>query len=106
MLVTEVMYKSLNDNIATSILAAIATVMGLCILVLIYRTAHPRKVKDMAGEEAGQRGLLEEKQKKKERKEREKRERAGMVEGEYTSVTAAGAMGLDLERLAIFPYFF
>ena len=105
-LATEVMYKNLNNNIATSVLAAIATVMGLCILVLVYRTAHPRDIGDVAGEEAGQGGLLEEKQKKKERKEREKRERAEMGEGEYTSVTAAGAMGMDLERLAIFPYFF
>ena len=105
-LVTEVMYKNLNNNIATSVLAAIATMMGLCIVILVYRTAHPREVRGVAGEEAGQRGLLEEKQKKKERKEREKRERAEMVEGEYTSVTAAGAMGMDLERLAIFPYFF
>ena len=105
-LVAEVMYKNLNNNIATSVLAAIATVMGLCILVLVYGTLR-REVRSVAGEEAGQRGLLEEKQKKKkERKEREKRERAGNGEGEYTSVTAAGAMGLDLERLAIFPYFF
>ena len=105
-LVTEVMYKNLNNNIATSVLAAIATVMGFCILGLVYGTTHSRGFKGVVGEEAGQRGLLEEKQKKKQRKEREQRERAENGEGEYTSVTAVGAMGLDLERLAIFPYFF
>ena len=99
------MYKNLNNNTATSVLAAIATVMGVCILVSVYGTRR-KEVRGVAGEEAGQRGLLEEKQKKKERKEREKRERAGNGEGEYTSVTAAGSMGLDLERLAVFPYFF
>ena len=106
MLVTEVMYMNLNNNIATSVLAAIATVMGLCILVMVHGTRR-REVEGVVGEEAGQRGLLEEKQKKKkERKEREKRERAGNGEGGYTSVTAAGAMGLDLERMAYFPYLF
>ena len=106
MLVTEVMYTNLNNNIATSILAAIATVMGLCILILVYGTRR-REVRGVAGEEAGQRGLLEEKRKKKkERKERERRERAGNGEGGYTSVTVAGGMGPDLERMAYFPYLF
>ena len=97
---------NLNHNIATSVLAAIATVMGVLVLVLVHGTRR-KEVRGVAGEEVGQRGLLEEKQKKKkERKEREKREKDGNGEGEYTSVTAAGAMGLDLERLAVFPYFF
>lgn len=104
-LVAEVMYKNLNNNIATSVLAAIATMIGVLILLLVYGTRR-REVRVAAGEEAGQKVLLEEKQKKKERKKREKRERAGNREGEYTSVTAAGAMELDFERLGISPFFF
>ncbi len=103
--VAEVMYTNLNNNNATSVLAAITTVMGVLVLVLVYGSRR-RDVGGVAGEAVGQRGLLEEKQKKKERKEREKKESGGNGEGGYTSVTAAGAMGLDLERLAIFPYFF
>ena len=103
-MVTEVIYTKLNDNLATSVLAAIATVVGVLVLLLV-QCSRTRAVRGaVAGKEAGQRGLLEEKQKKKERKEREK-ERAGNGKGGYASVTAEGPMGLDLERLAIFPYF-
>ena len=105
MLVTEVIYTKLNDNLATSVLAAIATVVGVLVLLLV-QCSRTRAVRGaVAGKEAGQRGLLEEKQKRKERKEREKKERAGNGKGGYASVTAEGPMGLDLERLAIFPYF-
>ena len=105
MLVAEVMYMSLNNNISTSVLAAIATVMGVLILVLVYGTRR-RGFGGVSAEGVGQRVSLEEKQKKKERRERERKERGGNSEGEYASVTAAGAMELDLERLAVFPYFF
>ena len=103
-LVTEVMYTNLSNNIATSALAAIATVVGILVLPLV-QGSRTRDARGMLGTQAGQRGPLEEKQKnKKERKEREK-ERAGNGEGGYASVTAEGSMGLDLERLAIIPYF-
>ena len=105
MLVTEVMYTNLSNNIATSALAAIATVVGILVLPLV-QGSRTRDARGMVGAQAGQRGPLEEKQKnKKERKEREKKERAGNGEGGYASVTAEGSMGLDLERLAIIPYF-
>ena len=91
-LVAEVLYTNLNDNVATSVFAAIATVMGLLLLSLVYGDRR-REGGGGVGEEARQRGLLEKRRQGEERREQRSRNRrytGGSGDGAFTVEIAGG----------------
>lgn len=97
-LVAEVMYTNLNNNIATSVLAAIATVMALLLLLLVYGNRTRREGRGVAGDKAERRRFLQEHQKRKERGMGKRKYTGGSGDGAYTVWIAGG--------MARCPFFF
>lgn len=85
-LVAEGMYANLNNNVATSVLAGIASVMMGVVLVVLVWGDHRKEAGGEMGDEVGQRGLLEKKPKKKERSRKRK----------YTSGDGEGAFEVEM----------
>ena len=97
-LIAEVLYTNLNDNIASSVLAGIATVMGVLLLLLVYRNRR-REGGGGVGEEVGRSGLLEKRRKGEEKREQRSRKRR------YTGGSGDGAFTVEIAGVwTPYPY--